>query len=132
MLKLSAYGIYNDLLNWFKNYLAQRSQAAIVIQALSNILPLTYGAMQGSVCGPIAFITYINVLYIPERIPRLLKLLADNAKVYRAIKRIVDCLQLQIALNRIAIWSVSSQLCLCINTYLVHYLGRSKHLTFCI
>ena len=124
--KLYAYGIRNDLLKWFENFLSSRTQAVTNNGVLFDFLPVTSGVIQGSVCGPQLFKLYVNDL--PEVIPPAVKayLFADNTKLTKIIRTIADCLVLQAALCSAASWSALWQLTLNIIKSIVHHLGRSN------
>ena len=55
--KLEFMGIKGNLLLWITNYLHERSQKTIANDHLSNCLPITCGVPQGSILGPLFFIT---------------------------------------------------------------------------
>ena len=90
--KLYAYGIRDDLLKWFENFLSSRTQAVTINGVLSDFQPVTSGVIQGSVCGSQLFKLYINNL--PEVIPPAVKvyLFADDTKLTKIIRTIADCL----------------------------------------
>jgi hypothetical protein len=58
--KLEKMGVTNTALNWFKNYLSERSQIVDINGALSDSLNLDISVIQGSILGPILFLCYIN------------------------------------------------------------------------
>jgi len=126
LLKLAAYGIHNDLLIWFTNFLNGRTQAVMIDGSLSYFLPVTSGVPQGSVCGPLLFLIYINDL--PTQLPSSVKcyLFADDAKISKVIKSITDCMLLQKALLSISSWSDSWQLTLSIPKCIVQHFGRAN------
>ena len=57
--KLSYYGIQHKSLNLFKNYLPERYQYVSVGNTESTHCKINTGVPQGSILGPLLFITYI-------------------------------------------------------------------------
>ena len=58
--------------------------------------------------GPTLFILYINNM--PDMLEGMVKLFADDTKVWRAIQETVDCEALQKDLNRLKDWFRTWQL----------------------
>ncbi|RVE40390.1 hypothetical protein evm_014960 [Chilo suppressalis] len=57
---LEESGIRGSLLEWCKNYLQNRTYSVKVDDAISNKVHLAEGTAQGSVLGPLHYITYVN------------------------------------------------------------------------
>lgn len=58
--KLTRFGIKSYELEWFTNYLFNRSQCVSFDGSLSEKFKVTSGVPQGSILGPLLFILYIN------------------------------------------------------------------------
>jgi len=61
--KLEKMGIRGTAYNWFKNYLAGRSQFVDINGNRSDALNINISVIQGSILGPILFLCYINDFY---------------------------------------------------------------------
>lgn len=57
--RLSSIGIVNTPFHWFQSYLSGRTQFITIKSFRSQPSPVTSGVPQGSVLGPLLFITYI-------------------------------------------------------------------------
>ena len=81
--KLHAIGIRGALLEWFRNYLTDRSQAVVIKGEISTPKRITAGVPQGSVLGPLLFLIYIND--IVNDIESTIKLFADDTSIYLSL-----------------------------------------------
>jgi len=108
MKKLHSYGIRGHLWSWIKAFLNEREQQVKVGASLSSWSPVRSGIPQGSVLGPTLFLIYINDL--PEVVTNMVKLFADDTKLYRTISTPADTVGLQDDLNNLHKWSEDWQL----------------------
>ena len=82
--KLFAIGIRGQILDWFTDYLKNRSQAVVLKGTKSSYLPISAGVPQGSVLGPLLFLVYIND--IANDIESIIKLFADDTSMYLGLE----------------------------------------------
>ena len=79
LFKLNQYGIRNDLLEWFQDYLNNRQQRVLIGDSYSNFLNTNAGVPQGSVLGPLLFLVYVNDLM--ENMSCFVRLFADDSSL---------------------------------------------------
>ena len=104
LFKLWSFGITGNLWKWLQAYLTNRVQCVSVNNSVSDVLPVVSGVPQGSILGPIMFLVFVNDL--PAAVTSSLVLLfADDAKCFKKVSEISDCLSLQQDLNNLATWS---------------------------
>ena len=109
LYKLEQYGISGVLLNWFRNFLTNRSQRVVVRGSFSTWTKVTSGVPQGTILGPIVFLIYINDFLNGISSPT--KLFADDTKVYRGLIDLEKDKQiLQSDLDRMTEWTNTWQL----------------------
>ena len=83
--KLKYYKISEKAIGWFSSYLLGRKQKVFVNNALSESEKITYGVPQGSILGPLLFLSFINDL--PLNIDSVLTdLYADDTTLYYTYK----------------------------------------------
>ncbi|KAK3109083.1 hypothetical protein FSP39_022693 [Pinctada imbricata] len=100
--KLYKYGVQGKNLGWIKGFLSNRSQKVVLDGNNSSNIPVTSGVPQGSVLGPVLFLTYINDL--PEQVKSQVRLFADDTVVYITICKRGDSAQLQEDLHNLETW----------------------------
>ena len=103
MMKMKKYGIKGNILNWVKAFLSERQQRVIVNGSASSWEYITGVIPQGSVLGAILFLIYINDL--PCVVAGLIKLFADDAKVYSTVESNQKELAFQNQVTRSEAWT---------------------------
>ena len=78
--KLQKVGITGHLLQWFADYLNNRKQRVVLPGVFSHWTDLKAGVPQGSILGPLLFLTYIND--IVRNINSSIRLFADDTSLY--------------------------------------------------
>ena len=109
LMKLSCLGIDGNLLSWIESFLSNRSQRVRINNVRSSPKPVTSGIPQGTVFGPLLFVCFINDLPMSVQ-DSIVKMFADDTKLYRRISDPADCEDLQKDLDRLVSWSEEWQL----------------------
>ena len=100
---LGDIGINPHIVQWISSYLCQRTQRVVVGGASSDAMDVVSGVPQGSVLGPLLFLTYINCvanLCLSEG--TRLSMYADDILLWKPIKQDNDYIHLQADLNLIS------------------------------
>ena len=104
-IKLKAYGIEGNVLEWIEAFLSGREQVVRVNGELSDPKPVISGIPQGSVLGPLLFVVYINDL--PDVVKSNILLFADDTKIFLQVKSIEDSILLQKDIDALERWSTT-------------------------
>ena len=84
LIKLYSLGIESKLLDWLRHFKACRKQRVVVRGTFSDWAPVISGTPQGTILGPILFLSYIND--IVDSVSSKIKLFADDTKIYRELR----------------------------------------------
>ena len=126
--KLRKYGVSGKLLEWISNFLKDRVQAVTVDQVFSDFKEVLSGVPQGSVLGPVLFLVYVIDLESSLKFSDALTF-ADDTKIIKVIRGILDHSNLQEDLCNVVDWSVLNNMALHDEKFeLVRYSPRSYNL----
>ena len=103
LYKLDQYGIRGLVHKWIESFLVGAKQSVVINGSSSNSKPVTSGVSQGSVLGPILFLIYVNDM--PEMVRCMVKLFADDTKLYSETRNQEDQTTLQGDINNIVDWT---------------------------
>ena len=106
--KLNRYGIRNKTHNCISNFLKYCKQRVIIDGEHSTWTQVISGVPQGTVLGPLLFLTYINDL--PSNIHSSIRLFAYDCVLYTEIKNESDSQELQKDLNSLMKWEYDWQM----------------------
>lgn len=108
IIKLQAYGICGNMLEWIRSFLEDRQQRVIVNGETSEWSDVISGVPQGSVLGPALFLIFINDL--PDVVQNLVKIFADDTKLFTIVRDSKDIDSVQSDLLVLSNWSDTWQL----------------------
>ena len=109
ILQLNRYGITGDILNWIRDYLANRTQKVRVNGHYSISSPVRSGVPQGSVLGPVLFLVFVSD--IAPLVNNFISLYADDTKLYSyLLDGISTAESIQDDINTLSSWSLKMQM----------------------
>ena len=107
--KLDFYGVRGTTLKWIEHFLTGRNQRVVLEGAHSDKAEVLSGVPQGTVLGPLLFLTYINDL--PEATKHSSsKLFADDSGLLKKVKDEKDQEKLQEDLEALEQWEKDWQM----------------------
>lgn len=111
LYRFKSYGISGCLLSWLSEYLSNRTHQTRVGSALSESAEMLSGTNQGSVIGPLCFLTYINeLIQILRKCGVTVKMFADDVKLYATFGNNAETGCVQKALDHLVRWAEAWQL----------------------
>ena len=83
LYKIKNFGIEGKLFHLLKSFLSERYQRVTINGQSSNWLPIEAGVPQGSILGPLLFLSFINDL--PDDLLSNVKLFADDTALFSSV-----------------------------------------------
>jgi hypothetical protein len=108
LTKLQGFSVDGKLHSWISDFLCGRRQRVVVNGAHSSWSEVLSGIPQGSVLGPLLFICYVNDM--PDAVQGLIKMFADDTKVFNKVNTPSEQMSLQEDLRSLEDWSLKWQL----------------------
>ena len=106
--KLDYYGVRGNTWKWVQDFLSKRMQKVVLDGVTSSCADVISGVPQGTVMGPLLFLTFINDL--PEHTTSDVRLFADDCLLYRHIRNDEDAAALQKDLTSLQQWEEAWQM----------------------
>lgn len=122
--KLKSYGVDGKVRKWISSFLHDRKQRVSLNGHTSQWSDVTSGIPQGSVLGPILFVIFINDL--PDVVSNVVKIFADDTKLYGPVTEQKDRQQIQQDIDRLSDWSDTWQLKFNTSKCSVMHLGHNN------
>ena len=109
--KLQNFGCRGTPLNWFQNFLCDRTHCVKIDDAKSDVRTVNIGVPQGSILGPLLFLLYINDF--PTDNNYKIVLYADDTTLIFKHKNLKELIKtINISLKHIYSWLVTNRLSL--------------------
>ena len=109
LFKLQQYGISGELITLIKDFLSCKKQRVVLNDQHSSRADVKAGVPQGSILGPLLFLTYINDL--PNGLNSNVKLFADYTSRFSVVHNITDSANLLNSdLSKINEWALQRKM----------------------
>ena len=126
--ELKLYGLDKNSLEWFRNYLNDRTQMVKVNNYLSSTKHVSMGVPQGSILGPFLFILYVNDLIAEaQNVDANMLLYADDTILYASSNSVINAMrETQMLFNKLNVWCSLNRLSLNIKKTKHMYIQSNK------
>jgi len=117
------------VLSWLINFFTGRTHQTKIDFTLSEVALLYSGVVQGSGICPLMFLVYINeLIYVLEEHGIIVKLFADDVKMYAKITHDVDIVRLQRVITSFVEWASEWQLGISVEKCCLLNIGQLAHI----
>ncbi|KAK4315457.1 hypothetical protein Pmani_013373 [Petrolisthes manimaculis] len=101
--KVKRYNITWELLGWIESFISERKQCVVVQGEKSDMKNKLSRVPQGSVLGPLLFVTWNDLEEVVENSNMFLY--ADDTEIFKEIRKLEECEALQEDLEKMENWS---------------------------
>ena len=132
IMKVKAFGIDGQILEWIKAWLSGRKQRVVLNGKHSNWIDVPCSVCQGSVLGPLLFLMFIDDIDLClHEITTLLLKFADDTKVIKRITSLIDNHALQETITSLQEWAKKWQMRFNVDKCKILHIGnRNPHHTY--
>lgn len=110
--KLERYGVRGIALQWFRNYLTNRSQYVYFNGVSSSLKSVLCGVPQGSILGPLLFLLYINDIVRCSSVLNFILFADDTNLFYSSVNFDELVITLNTELDKLCTWFRANKLSL--------------------
>ena len=109
LIKLKQWKLPERTISWIKSFVTGRTQKVKIGGLESSDIGVPSGVPQGSHCGPVLFLLFIDDIVSQVKSAKIL-LFADDIKIFKPINSYQDCIALQQDLDGISRWCENNKL----------------------
>jgi len=125
--KIAAYGFDESMVNWISDFLSDPKQRVTIGQDVADWKDVTSGVPQGSILGPLLFLSYTSMTCQTNHI---IKMFADDSKLIATIHSATDLEVLQRDLDALSDWSTAWSMMFNVEKCKVMEFSKSGHSKF--
>ena len=122
--KLKSYYLDCNLIKWIEDWLSNRQQSVVLSGVNSTWKQVTSGVPQGSVLGPLLFISYINDIDVglTSKIAKF----ADDTKLMSSVESKAKIEEFKKDIKKLELWSDQNDMPFNVNKCTVMHIGKKN------